>query len=291
MLDPIIGQTIGQGMGLMLGAINDDRQYAQQGRLSRQQLAIDKQMTDYQNMRQLEMWKKTGVVGQMEQLRKAGLNPGLIYGMSGAGGGTTGGGAASSHGANAPTGGGEAIAMGGMGLQTAMLSAQMKLIEAQTEKTKAEAVKTAGVDTDVATVTKENLILEKVIKDYTGKEAKRMYEDIKRPNSSIEAQAYQQELEAKIGITGTIYELWVEGKLKDKSVAEIEAILLSNAKSRAERMEIMKKMELMEENIKGAKLDNIIKELEKELQTQTGIDKNSPGWLKILGRLFVQMFN
>lgn len=289
-MNPLIGQTVGTGMGMMLGAFNDDRQYRQQGRLSRQQMAIDKQMTDYQRMREYEMWKKTGVVGQMEQLRKAGLNPGLIYGMSGAGGATTGGGAASSHGANAPSGGGEAVAMGGMGLQTAMLAAQMKLIEAQTDKTKAEAAKTSGVDTEVATATKENLILEGVIKKYSGMDAERTWK-IKQPATSVEAKTYVEELEARQGIAGTIYELWVEGKLKEKSVAEIEAILLANAKSRAERMEIMKKMDLMEENIKGAKLDNIIKELEAQLQTQTGIDKNSPGWLKILGRLFVQMFN
>lgn len=288
-MDPLIGQTVGTGMGMMLGAFNDDRQYRQQGRLSRQQMKIDKEMNAWNRQQEYEMWKKTGVVGQMEQLRKAGLNPGLIYGMSGAGGATTGGGAASSHGASAPSGGGEAAAMAGMGMQSAMLAAQMKLIEAQTEKTKAEAVKTAGVDTEVATATKENLILEQVIKKYAGQDAERTMK-IKSQATSVEAKTYVDELEARQGIAGTIYELWVEGKLKEKSVAEIEAILLANAKSRAERMEIMKKMDLMEENIKGAKLDNIIKELEAQLQTETGIDKNSPGWLKILGRLFVQMF-
>ena len=63
--------------------------------------------------------------------------------------------------------------------------------------------------------------------------------------------------------------------------------MLDNAKTREEIKNIQKQWDILEENLKGAKLSNIILELEKDLQTKTGIDKTSDGWLKILGRLFV----
>ena len=61
----------------------------------------------------------------------------------------------------------------------------------------------------------------------------------------------------------------------------------SHDPQREEIRQIYKTMEIMEENLKGTKLDNVMKELEAKLQKETGIDRNSPAWLKILGRLFV----
>lgn len=278
---------LGNVFGLMLEGHNDRRQLEQQKELGRLQLGFDKEMTDYSYMKQLQMWKDTNYKAQVEQMEEAGLNPALLYGMGGGGGSTTGGGAASSRGSEAPKGGGEMMGIMGMSMQNALMGAQIKNIQADTKKKEVEADKTAGIDTELAQEQKENLVLQQVISKYTGLEAERVYERIKKPNTGIEAKTWQDEMEARQGIAGTIYELWAEGKLKEKSLAEIESILLGNAKSREEIRAIYKNIELLEENIKGAKLDNIIKDLEAQLQTQTGIDKSSPGWLKILGRLFV----
>lgn len=134
----VANSAAGGIMGLALGGINDERQIRQQEKLQAMQIEGQKEMTEYQRQKQLQMWKDTNYAAQMGELKKAGLNPGLIYGMGGGGGSTTGGGAASGpSGGNAPTGGGEAQAMAGMGLQMGLLKAQKENIEADTANKKA----------------------------------------------------------------------------------------------------------------------------------------------------------
>lgn len=144
LLGQIAEAGINTALGLALQRHNDQRQLKQQDKLNRQQLGINKEFTDYQQSKQLEFWEKTGYEGQMREMREHGLNPGLMYGMSGAGGGLAGGTGAQVNASKAPAGGQEVI-----GLQ--LLGAQKALLEAQTEKTKAETAKTAGPDTEIAT--------------------------------------------------------------------------------------------------------------------------------------------
>lgn len=126
-------------MGMVMGGINDRRQISQQQKLQDMQMKGQREMREYERQKQMQMWKDTNYSAQMGELKKAGLNPGLIYGMSGGGGTTTGsGGGAGPTGASAPSGGGEMQSMIGMGIQSALLEAQRKNIEANTEKTKAE---------------------------------------------------------------------------------------------------------------------------------------------------------
>lgn len=82
------------------------------------------------------MWKDTNFGAQIAELNKAGLNPGLIYGMGGAGGTTTGHGTAQPSGATAP--GGTTAAEMGMGLQMGLMAAQKRLIEAQASNLEAD---------------------------------------------------------------------------------------------------------------------------------------------------------
>ena len=78
-LTDVAQQAIGGIFGIGLGAYNDNRQYNQQERLQNLQIKGSKELTDYQMMKQLQMWKDTNYGAQMEELRKAGLNPGLLY--------------------------------------------------------------------------------------------------------------------------------------------------------------------------------------------------------------------
>lgn len=127
-----IGQGIVEtGLGMALGNYNDRRQLKQQRKLQNLQLEGMRASTDYQAMKEYEMWLKTGYTGQMEQLKKAGLNPGLLYGMGGAGGQSMGGSGGTPSGASAPQG--AAISM-----EIGMQNAQRKLIEAQTENIQAD---------------------------------------------------------------------------------------------------------------------------------------------------------
>ena len=145
-----VGQLINAGMGLLLQGGQDRRQVRQEGRLLEQQLGFDFEKMDYQQQLQKDLWEATNYPAQMKQLEKAGLSPGLFYGMSGAGGTTTG----------SPGGGvqgGKAAGHSGEIMGMSLLNEQRKLIEAQTEKTEAEAEKTAGVDTDEAKTRIESL--------------------------------------------------------------------------------------------------------------------------------------
>lgn len=104
-----------------------------------------KEMQDRAHEQQLDMWNKTNYEAQVKHLEKAGLNPALLYGMSGAGGATTGAG-------NVASGAQEQVYDVGQNItQQRMAEAQIKLAEAQANKTEVEAKKIGGVDTEVAT--------------------------------------------------------------------------------------------------------------------------------------------
>lgn len=136
-----------QGINYAFQSAGQTRGYKKQRKLNEQGEDINKRLTDYNMSKQLEMWEKTGPQGQMEQLKKAGLNPGLIYGMGGAGGQTanvaTGGGAS---GGSVPAEGRSTFDIASM----ALMGAQKENIEANTHKTRVEAEKIAGVDTEEA---------------------------------------------------------------------------------------------------------------------------------------------
>lgn len=287
-LGPVTG-AVGTLLGLALEGHNDRRQIRQQQKLTDMQVSAQNNLADRQAERQLSMWKATGPTGQMEQLKLAGLNPALMYGMGGGTGGQSLAGSPSVGGGNAPGGGNEVLASTGMGMQIGLMAAQKANIEADTKVKEATAAKTSGIDTTKATTENQNAILDGIIKKYAGLEAKDVYEQIRVPNRGIEAKTWQNELEARQGVADNIYNLWKEGKLADKSNEEIEQLVINNAKGRAERKNIEKQFDILEENLKGQKLNNVILELESKLQTETGLDKTSAGWLKVLGRLWITL--
>lgn len=131
------GQGLSAGLGLLLQGQQDRRQLRQQEKLQNLQIKGDKQLTDYNFMKQMEMWRNTNYPAQMAMLKQAGLNPALMY-KGGGDGGTTAISQGSVTGANAPTGGGEIQAMMAMGLTRQLQQAQIENIKASTEKTKAE---------------------------------------------------------------------------------------------------------------------------------------------------------
>lgn len=137
---------ISAGLGLILGDYNDKRQLRQQDKLNKQNATLQKELTRFQNEEAFKMWQRTNYQAQTEEMRKAGLNIGLMY--KGAGqGGTLQNNAATVNAPEAPKGNNE-IGMGlQLGLQNQLQKAQIENIRAQTEKTKIEAAKTAGVDT------------------------------------------------------------------------------------------------------------------------------------------------
>lgn len=134
-----VGNLVGTGMGLLLENHNDRRQIQQQQKLTDMQLLANKSMAQFNYEQQLKLWNATNYSAQMEQLRKAGLNPGLLYGMSGGVGATTAaaqGGPAT--GAQAPSGGGEIMGLMAQKMQMAMMEAQIENVKADTQNKLAE---------------------------------------------------------------------------------------------------------------------------------------------------------
>lgn len=125
---------VGTALGLITGGMNDSRQIRQQKKLNELQLDANKNMAMFNYDQQMKMWEATNYSAQREQLEKAGLNPGLLYGMGGGGGATTN--AAQGQGtggSQAPAGGGEQIAMMQQGMQMQLMQAQKANIEADTQ--------------------------------------------------------------------------------------------------------------------------------------------------------------
>jgi len=132
--------AIGMGLGLATANWQDKRQVKQAKKLQDLQIKGQKDVGDWNRQQALRMWKDTSYGAQREQMEKAGINVGLMYGGTGAGGTTAGAGAGSVGGQSAAGGSGEIQAGMGLGLDSAMKTAQIDLMKAQAEKLR-------GVDT------------------------------------------------------------------------------------------------------------------------------------------------
>lgn len=163
--------AVGAILGLGLGNINDKRQLKQQKRLQDMQIQGQNQLASADMARQLQMWKDTNFSAQMAEIEKAGLSPGLIYGMGGAGGATTGQSAHSVGSGDAPKGGGEAMGMALMTGQMGLLRAQKENIEADTANKRAGATFTEGAQTTAtqaqAQNTQQNTLNQKATEEFT----------------------------------------------------------------------------------------------------------------------------
>lgn len=133
------------GMGVQRLGVNYDhrKQREQQQKLMDMQIEGEARLMDIQSQKQLEMWEKTGYGAQKDQMKRAGINPALLYGMSGGGGQTVGG-------SMPGVGGGQASDPNtrGMGISRmelgnlALLQAQKENIEADTANKLQDAKKT-----------------------------------------------------------------------------------------------------------------------------------------------------
>jgi len=113
------------------------------GHQQENQMALNQQGHDLS----YEMWKKTNYPAQVEMMKEAGLNQGLMYGSGGGAGGTTqsgsGGGAGGGNMGMSPAGGSKGINM--------LEQSQIALNASQADKNKAEAEATRGYRADEAT--------------------------------------------------------------------------------------------------------------------------------------------
>jgi hypothetical protein len=132
-----LGQAAGAAAGGIFGLIGQrarmNRQQQHNLALMNQQYTNQRQLNKQGHELQMDMWNKTNYPAQMAMMKEAGLNPALMYGMSG-GGGTT----AGSQGGGSASGGQAGILDIGSALNAAKLKAEIDNINAQTNKTKEE---------------------------------------------------------------------------------------------------------------------------------------------------------
>ena len=101
------------------------------------QLKNQQQLNKQGQQLQMQTWRDTNYGAQMDMMKDAGLNPALMYGMSGGGGATTGsqgGGSAQGGNSHAPMDIGASVQASLMMAQASKLKAETKEIEAKTDK-------------------------------------------------------------------------------------------------------------------------------------------------------------
>lgn len=212
--------VLGGGLGSIFGNIGNNQQYKQQEKLQALQIKGQKELTDYNTMKQLQMWMDTNYPAQVEQLKKAGLNPALLYGHGGGGGatasvtpGNVSGGNAENHAST--------IMQTAMGLNTAMQSAQIEALKAQTNKTNVEAAKIAGVDTTEA---KGRIALMNLDIHFYQQTMDARIQELDRRIEKMTQEA--REIDQRVGITADTREATVNKAQQDAIGAALQNILI-----------------------------------------------------------------
>ena len=154
-----IGSIVSGGLGLLGGLFKrNNNGFKNQQKLMQQAWEYEKegmglqynygqQAADAEYRRNLQMWKDTNFEAQRNEMEKAGLSVGLMYGNGGGSAASTAGGTATQPSAPNTNPVEVALQQEGMGLQLKQIEAQNRLANAEATKTIAEANKIAGVDT------------------------------------------------------------------------------------------------------------------------------------------------
>lgn len=229
-LGPIGTAGVEAGMGL----VNNVSNLIFGRAIQKQQLKGQKQALEQQNAAALDLWNKTNYGAQVEHLKEAGLNPALIYGMSGGGGASTGGAAPMPQAQSTMP-----IAQG-MGIQMGLLNAQIKVLESQAKKNNAEATKTEGIDTKLGEGQ-----LQKIIAETTNEVAK---------NELIKLDAEMKKIQNNIADTSQWYHI---GKVEQDWLKSIEEYRSAAAKAAVDQATI-------DTNIKTASAELAIKMLQQK---------------------------
>lgn len=150
----IIGGVIGQGLSQLFGISMSPKKAAEmQWKYQQKSMALQNQYNQQAAAQgqqyAKEYWDYTNAENQVKHLKNAGLNMGLMYGQSGAGGmGATGG--SRQEGVSQTQGSPVGMALQAQQIEQERraIDAQTRLTEAQADKTEAEKKKIEGVDTE-----------------------------------------------------------------------------------------------------------------------------------------------
>ncbi len=173
------GAVIGGALGMLGGMGQGKRGYHRNKKLMGFQRDHQMQLNRQGHELQMDMWRKTNMPAQVKMMEEAGLNPALMYGMSGGGGTTTG-----SQGGGSASGG-SAPQERTMDLSSALMMAEIAKKNAETENIETNTEKTGGVDTKEAEQRIANM---KESKDYIKLQSD--YQKILNANKQDEIDAF-----------------------------------------------------------------------------------------------------
>lgn len=219
----VAGGAISEGYGMLDEAIMGDKR-------RRNQLEQQKKLNQQQYDMNMKMWEETNYAAQMEQIKKAGLNPAMIYAGGGDGGST--GNIGTSQASDEAEQSKAQSAKQGIGIESAMMQAQIENLEANTRKTNVEADRSAGIETEEIQASINNLLQE-------------------TNNKQLQAKGLEIDNEYKL----------IESKiLRDTSNAQIESIVNAVEKQKEEIRRLINENDITEETkneiIKNAELQN-----------------------------------
>lgn len=159
-LGMIGGQLLSQAGQYGIQNMRDSQAMRNQKTLNNQQFRHQQALNEQGKELALQQWKDTNYEAQRREMEKAGLNPGLMYGMGG-GGGTT---ANAGSGGSAQGGSAPAPQQMKVGLDIAEIS-QVRLLDAQAKKLEAE---TKKLNEDAGRTHEEGRgqFLDNIIKEY-----------------------------------------------------------------------------------------------------------------------------
>lgn len=143
-----IGKAIGAGTQIL--SMIGQRQREERS-LNNQKDLMDIQFRNQKSLNlqghdlQMQAWEKTNYPAQMKMMEEAGLNPGLMYQMGGAGGTTGGQGGGSAASGHAPQP--QSMELGNM-LAAAKMKSEIELLQAQKDKlnTETDVIGTTGIE-------------------------------------------------------------------------------------------------------------------------------------------------
>lgn len=259
-----ISQAIGSVFDLGTAAVNRGANYRRSVKLMKEQMKNEKEMSEHYYDMSMRKWQDTGYGAQMEQMKRAGLNPGLMYGTSGAGAQT------SSIDKSPQTAG--AVGGQGIGMNNMLMLNQAKLLEAQTKKTEAET-------TNISGGTADNLAEDSRAKKFINDLNEKYREQIE------EAKNWEWDMTDIKGEEANA--AWEFKKAIDYEQKPDEDGPFSNKESRLGRARIAE-LAVYEEDLKKAKTENNIAEAEEVIKdfeasmARQGISPNSPWYAKLI---------
>lgn len=245
------GNFINEGMGLLFAGPKRKAQLKTAKGLQELQIKGNKELTDYNMAKQLEMWKNTSYPAQMEMMKQAGLNPALMYGMGGGGGQTAqvAQGSVGGQGAETPKASTGNEGMGLMIGQMGLLKAQKENIEADTKQKLANIPKT---ETETKSLL-QGIENQKAVETLTHLQA-----ELQRVQNSIARQT----------IVDAMQQIETTAK---KSIEELRTLKLQNNLSEEQFND---KVKLLREQVISVALNNLLTKAQTE-KTQSDTQVNT----------------